>query len=74
MVWYLYLSETPSSFRDIVIRRVHGSSLKTGIELKGLPERKLSDVRLEDIRLSAPDAFVCADVEGLVMDRVRVTD
>lgn len=67
-------SETPSSFRDIVIRRVHGSSLKTGIELKGLPERKLSDVRLEDIRLSAPDAFVCADVEGLVMDRVRVTD
>ena len=36
-------------------------------------ERKLSDVRLEAIRLSAPNAFVCVDVEGLVMDGVEVT-
>ena len=66
-------SETPSSFRDITIRRVHGTGLHTGIELRGLPERKLSDVRLEAIRLSAPNAFVCVDVEGLVMDGVEVT-
>lgn len=65
-------SETPSSFRDITIRRVHGTGLRTGIELRGLPERKLSDVRLEAIRLSAPNAFVCVDVEGLVMDGVEV--
>lgn len=65
-------SEAPSAFRDITIRRVHGTGLNTGIELRGLPERKLSDVRLEDIRLSAPNAFVCADVEGLVMDGVEV--
>ncbi|HJC24397.1 MAG TPA: glycoside hydrolase family 28 protein [Candidatus Eisenbergiella merdavium] len=65
-------SKAPSDFRDITIRRVSGTGLKTGIELRGLPEKKLSGVRLQDIRLSAPNAFVCEEVEGLVMDGVEI--
>lgn len=66
-------SQTPPVFRDIMIKNVQGKGAETGIEIKGLPEQLLKDISLENVHLSASQAMVCTDVEGMTMDDVTVT-
>lgn len=65
-------NDTPSDFSDIVIRNVSGTSLKTGIQIKGLPEHKLKNITLENIDLIADDAFLCSNVEEIIINNVKV--
>ena len=49
-----------------------GSSLKTAIQIKGLPECKLQDITLENINLKAPDAFECSNTETINIKNVTI--
>ena len=65
-------TKEPSECKNIAISNVSGSSLKTGIQIKGLPEKKLEGIRLENITLTAEDAFECSNTAGIVMNNVSV--
>ena len=65
-------TQKPSGFRNINIRNVSGSSLKTGIQIKGLPEKKLESIVLENIDLTAKDAFECSNAAGIVINNVNI--
>lgn len=65
-------SEVPPEFCDIEIRNVYGKGNKTGILIKGLPEKKLKNITLENIELIAQDAFECSDVENIKMENIII--
>lgn len=65
-------SDTPSDFKNITIRNISGKDAKTGIEIKGLPEHRLQNIFLENIRLSAKNAFYCDNVENISLKDVVV--
>lgn len=67
-------TETPSDFSDIEIKSIKGSSQKTGIQIKGLPEHKLNNLTLEDIDIRAKDALVCNDVKSMNIQNVIITE
>ena len=57
-------STVPSECRNIVIKNVHGSGAKTGIMINGLPEKKLKNIVLENVDLTAREAIVCKNAEN----------
>lgn len=65
-------SEMPSDFRNIEIRNVRGKNVKTGIQIKGLPEHKLGKIVLENIQFTAESACLCSDVEELHMKDIEI--
>lgn len=65
-------SDTPSDFKNITIRNISGRGAGTGIEIKGLPEHRLRNISLENIRLSAKNAFYCDNVESISLKDVEV--
>lgn len=65
-------SDTPSDFKNITIRNISGIGAGTGIEIKGLPEHRLRNISLENIRLSAKNAFYCDNVESISLKNVEV--
>lgn len=67
-------SDVPSDFAGIKIKNVSGNSNKTGIQIKGLPERKLRNITLEDISLTAEDTFICTDVESIELKNISIND
>lgn len=62
----------PSDFEDIVIRNVEGSSKKQSIQINGLPEHRLKNIRLENISIISSENFTCNDVENLDIENVTV--
>ena len=58
-------TEIPSDFKNINIKHVTGKGAKIAVEIRGLPEHRLKDIRLENIQLSADTAMVCTDVETI---------
>lgn len=67
-------SNVPSEFRNIEIRNISGENNKTGIQIKGLPEKRLGNITLENISLTAENAFVCSDVENISIKNVTIRD
>lgn len=65
-------STMPPLFRNIRIENVSGSSI-TAVQLKGLPESRLCDITLRNIDIAAQDSMECSDVDGLIMDNVRLS-
>ena len=65
-------TSTPPDFRNIRIENVRGSGARTAIELRGLPEHLLADVRLRNVSLAAETGIVCQDVERLEAEGLRV--
>lgn len=66
-------SNAASSFKNITIRNINGVGADTAIMLKGLPEKKLENITLEDISLKADKYLVCTDVDGLSIKNVELT-
>ena len=62
----------PADFSDIIIRKVRGSGAETAVLMRGLPDRRLRGVTLEDINLTAENTILCSDVEGLTLNRVSL--
>lgn len=67
-------SEVPPEFCGIEIRNIHGIGNKTGILIKGLPEKKLQNITLENIDLTAENAFECSDVGNINIENVTIRD
>lgn len=67
-------SNVPSEFRNIEIRNISGENNKTGIQIKGLPEKRLRNITLENISLTAENAFICSDVENISIKNVTIRD
>lgn len=65
-------SDAPSDFSDIFIKNISGSGAKTAIEICGLPEHRLRNISLENIKLTAEKAMICNEVEGLEMQDVML--
>ena len=59
-------------FSHICIDNVRGYSEQYGLLIRGLPEKKLTDIKLSNIKLKAPKGIVCDSVENLSMDNVEV--
>jgi len=56
--------ETPQ-FKNIYIRDVNCKGAMQGIYLQGLPEMKLENVRLEDIKMEADFGMICTDAKNV---------
>lgn len=67
-------SDTPSDFSNISIKNVSGTSKKTGIQIKGLPEHKLDSISLENIDISSANAFECDNVKKLEMKNINLKE
>lgn len=66
-------SDAPSDFKNITIKNISGKGAETGIEIKGLPEHRLQNISLENIRLSANNAFYCDNAENISLKDVEVS-
>ena len=64
-------TDTPSEFKNITIRNVEGKGNHVAVMLRGLPEMKLKDIKLEKIALNAEKYLVCEDVDGLILKDVK---
>lgn len=67
------LSDTPSDCRNITIRHITGLGAATGIEIRGLPEKKLQSITMENIHLTADEAFLCSNAENLSLENITIT-
>lgn len=67
-------TDTPSVFRNITVRNVSGKGAKTAVFLRGFPEQKLQNIRLENIDLTAENSMLCSDVSGLCLEQVRLAE
>lgn len=67
-------SAAPSECKNIVIKNVHGSGAKTGIQINGLPEKKLENILLENIDLTAREAMVCKNAGTVTFKNVTLSE
>lgn len=67
-------SDRPSDFRNLEIRNIYGKNAKTGVQIKGLPEHKLKNIILENITLTAENAFECSDAENIQIKNLEIKD
>ena len=65
--------EGTPAFRDFHISRVTCDGAKQAVLIRGLPERPLHDVTLDDVTLSARTAGLIEDADGVVCRDVHVT-
>ncbi len=65
-------SKVPSDFHDLSIKNITGKNNRIGIHIKGLPEHKLGEIKLENIRLTALETLECSDIETISMENVII--
>jgi polygalacturonase len=63
-------SDAPPVFRNIHIRNVACESAGVAVYIRGLPEQRISQVTLENLRLKAVEGIRCQDVDGLTLNNV----
>jgi polygalacturonase len=59
-------------FRDFSIRDVVCLGAASAITVKGLPEMPVSNLRIEDVHLTATRGVLCAETEGLLLSRAVI--
>ena len=65
-------THAPADFKNLEFRNVYGRGAKIGILMKGFPEKRMKNVVFENIDLSAENAIIASDVDGLVMKNVVI--
>jgi polygalacturonase len=65
-------SEETPAFRNIVIENVIGTNLKRAMYFNGLPERKIENVTLHNINMSAKEGALFRQTNGLIIDNVTI--
>lgn len=63
--------ETPQ-FKNIFIRDVNCKGAMLGIQLQGLPEMNLENVKLENITMEADCGLVCCDAKGVYIKNLTL--
>lgn len=67
-------TQTPSEFKNIEVKNIKGEGARVGIQLKGLPEKPLQNVMLENITLEAEQDFSFSDIGDTKMINVKVNE
>lgn len=65
--------ETTPTFRGLRFRNITCDGAARAIELRGLPERPISDVSLDTVRIRATRGAELVDVDGVSLRGVRLT-
>jgi len=63
-------SDAPPVFRNIHIKNVTCESAGVAVDIRGLPEQRISQVTLENLSLNAVEGIRCQDVDGLTLNNV----
>jgi len=63
-------SDAPPAFRDICIDNVTCDGAACAVAIRGLPERPIERVALQDLRLKTVRGISCQDVDGLTLRNV----
>jgi polygalacturonase len=63
-------SDAPPVFRNIHIRNVNCEGAGVAVDIRGLPEQRIRQVTLENLRLNAVEGIRCQDVDDLTMNNV----
>ena len=63
-------SDAPPVFRNIRVENVTCESAGVAVYIRGLPEQRIRQVTLENLRLNAVEGICCQDVDGLTLNNV----
>jgi polygalacturonase len=66
-------TRTQPRFRNIFIRGVTCAGAKRAVVIEGLPENRMENIALEDVRIAAKTGVTAEHVKGLRFKRVEVT-
>ena len=65
-------SEETPAFRNIVVENVNGNNLKRAMYFNGLPEMKIENVTLRNIKMTATQGALLRQTNGLIIDNVTI--
>jgi len=65
-------SEMPPLFRNITIRNIKGENIDQPVVLRGLPEKKMKDITLENIALSGKEGLRASNLDGLYLKNINL--
>ncbi len=65
-------TQEPSDFADIVIDGATGTNCRLGVQILGLPEHPLRDIRLQNIHIQCERSLECADTDGMIWEQVNL--
>ena len=63
--------ETPA-FRNIVIENVYGNNIKRAMLFNGLPEQKIENVTLRNIKMQSTEGALLRQTNGLTVENVQI--
>lgn len=66
-------SDTPPQFRDIHIKNVTCQGARDAITLRGLPEKNIENITLENITITADNGLVASDAHAIELNNVNIT-
>lgn len=64
--------ELPPLFKNITIRNIKGKNINQPIILRGLPEKKMKNVTLENIKLNGKKALKATNLAGLHLKNIEL--
>ncbi len=65
-------SEMPPLFRNITVRNIKGENIAQPVVLRGLPEKKMKDITLENINLSGKEGLKASNLDGLYLKNINL--
>jgi len=66
------LTQKPPTIRNVQVRNVTGNGAKTAIEITGLPELPIEDVRFENVAFSAENGVRCTDCRRVSFKSAKI--
>ena len=67
------VSEETPQFRNIEMKNIYCRGAKQAVLLQGLPEMTLSNLKIDNLIMSAKKGLVCVDTEDLVLKNIHIT-
>lgn len=64
----------PPDFSNIYLKNVFGNSEKYAVEIRGLPESKIKNIKLEKICITSKKGLICDNAEQISMDMVEIKE
>ena len=65
-------SEMPPLFKNITVRSIKGKNIAQPVVLRGLPEKKMKDITLENIDLSGKEGLRASNLDGLYLKNINL--
>ncbi len=68
-----FRSDTPPTFRDIHIKDVICEGAGSAVTFRGLPERPIENITLENVTMTANSGLNCSDAKNIKLTNVNIT-